>query len=236
MVVACGVDLGRSENTVPVILSGDKWHLRLTYMEKFKSISAPVVEELVNKLYSIYSPEIIVIEINGPGGVFIDYLVKHNSSLPVVGVDTGVPPTDINGLELWDDQIINAKEFYNIRAAMYWITRLLFRDKRITLPREDVELFAQLSTVMWMEDKPTSKIKLDPKKGMKTFKSDLGEMDSSRSPDKADAFCLAALGYALVYRDSTTPTMLVDEWIEPELGMEGMFPIGRAGIDTLKWI
>ena len=84
-----------------------------------------------------------------------------------------------------------------------------------------------------MENKQTSKIKIDPKKGMRTFKSDLGEMDSTRSPDKADAFCLAALGYALVYQDTLSTVSSMDEIVEPALGFEGMFDIGRAGIETL---
>ena len=233
MVCSLGVDLGRSGNTVPIILGGDKWNLRLLHIENLRSVSAPFVEERVNLLYSIYTPGIIVIESNGPGGVFIDYLTKHNSALPVVGVDTSVPPTDIDGIELWEDMIINAKEFYNVRAAMYWLTKLLFRDRKITLPHEDIELFAQLSSIMWMENKQTGKIMIDPKKGMKTFKSDLGEMDSTRSPDKADAFCLAALGYALIYQDTLSTVSQVDEIVEPELGFEGYFNIGRAGIETL---
>lgn len=231
MTCSFGLDLGRSANTVPVILGGDDWHLRLLHIENLRSVSAPFVEERINTLYSMYTPGIIVIEVNGPGGVFIDYLTKHNSSLPVVGVDTSVPPTDIDGVELWGDMVINAKEFYNVRAAMYWLTKLLFRDRRITLPHEDAELFAQLSSILWMEDKQTSKIRIDPKKGMKTFKSDLGEMDSTRSPDKADAFCLAALGYALIHQASHIPADSVDEITEPELA--GFFPLGQAGIETL---
>lgn len=234
MITSFGLDLGRSGNTVPIILGGDQWKLRLFHIETMRSVSAPFVEERVNTLYSIYTPEIIVIESNGPGGVFIDYLTKHNSSLPVVGVDTSVPPTDLDGIELWgDEMVINAKEFYNVRAAMYWLTKLIFRDRRITLPNEDTELFAQLSSIMWMEDRMTSKIKIDPKKGMKTFKSDLGEMDSTRSPDKADAFCLAALGYALIYHDSIGTTVQVDELIEPAPEYAGFFPLGQAGIETL---
>lgn len=233
-IISLGLDLGRSGQTIPIILGGDQWKLRLLHIETMRSVSAPFVEERVNTLYSIYTPGIIVIESNGPGGVFIDYLIKHNSSLPVVGVDTSVPPTDLDGIELWGEgMIINAKEFYNVRAAMYWLTKLLFRDRRITLPREDTELFAQLSTIMWMENRLTSKIQIDPKKGMKTFKSDLGEMDSTRSPDKADAFCLAALGYALIYQDVLTPAAQVDEVTEPPEELAGFFPLGQAGIETL---
>ena len=230
MITSLGLDLGRSNNTVPIVLGGDKWNLRLLHIETLKSISAPAVEEHVNTLYSIYIPDIIVIESNGPGGVFIDYLTKNNSSLPVIGVDTSVPPTDLDGLSLWNDMIINAKELYNIRAAMYWLVRLLFRDRLISLPYEDTELFAQLSGIKWAEHRPTSKIILDTKKGMHSFKSDLGEIESTRSPDKADAFCLAALGYALAYRESHGQAVAVDEIIEPEPGWEGFFDLGRAGI------
>lgn len=233
MVVSLGLDLGRSGSTIPIVLGGDEWKLRLLHLENLKSVSAPFVEERVNTLYAMYTPGVIVIESNGPGGVFIDYLIKHNSALPVVGVDTSVPPIDIDGVELWGDMVINAKEFYNVRAAMYWLTKLLFRDRRITLPFEDAALFAQLSSIMWMENRLTGKIQIDSKKGMKTFKSDLGEMDSSRSPDKADAFCLAALGYALIYQATQTPAVQVDEIMEPEPGFEGLFDIGRAGIEIL---
>mgnify|MGYP001563946509 FL=1 len=234
MSVAMGLDLGRTGNTISLILSGDKWKLRLTHIETFRNISAPRVEEHVNTLYSVYTPEIIVIENNGPGGVFIDYLVKNNASLPVVGVDTSLPPNDLDELPLWDDLMIHAKEFFNVRAAMYWITKLLFRDKRITLPSEDTELFAQLSGIYWGEHPTNSKIRIQSKKSMKTFESELGSLESTRSPDKADAFCLAALGYALVYRDSQPQVAMVDEIIEPEPGWEGIFPIGRAGITFLE--
>lgn len=232
MTVALGVDLGRTNNTIPIVLSGDKWKLRLTHIETLRSISAPRVEEHVNMLYALYTPEIIVIENNGPGGVFIDYLVKNNASLPVVGVDTSLPPDDLDELPLWDDLMIHAKEFFNVRAAMYWITKLLFRDRRITLPSEDTELFAQLSGIYWGEHPTNSKIRIQPKKSMKTFESELGSLESTRSPDKADAFCLAALGYALIYRDSQPQVALVDEIIEPREGWEGYFDLGRAGIEV----
>jgi len=232
MATSIGLDLGKTGNTVPVVLTGDNWRLRLTHIETLKSVSAPRVESHINQLYSQYTPDIIVIENNGPGWVLIDYLVKNNSNLPVVGVDTSLPPDDLDEVPLWEDLVIHAKEFYNVRAAMYWITKLLFRDKRIRLIREDVELFAQLSGIYWDEHPTNSKIRIQPKKGMKTFESELGNLDSTRSPDKADAFCLAALGYALIYKETRAQSSsAVDEIVQPLDGFEGLFDIGRAGIE-----
>lgn len=234
-ITSLGVDLGKTGNTVPVVLSGDNWRLRLIHIEKLKYNSAPRVESHINQLYAQYNPDIIVIESNGPGWVLIDYLAKNNSSLPLAGIDTSLPPDDLDELPLWEDLAIHAKEFYNIRAAMYWITKLIFKDQRVKLYKEDTELFAQLSGIYWGEHPTNSKIRIQPKKSMKTFESELGSLESTRSPDKADAFCLAALGYALSYRETHVAGRgnTTDEIIEPPDGLEGFFDIGRAGIEIV---
>lgn len=228
MTTAIGIDYGRVGRTVLTVLTGDNFEVVCPYLQTFKSISSSRVEEETKIVSSIYNPDIILLESNGPGGVFLEYINQHNLNLPIVGIDTSTPL--FTELTLWNDIKLRPEEFHNGRAGMYWLVRLMFRDKRIKLLKENLVLFSQLSSINWSEHPQSRKIILESKKGMKSFNSSLGSVQSSgRSPDEADSLCLAALGYAVVYQESmANGNAAEDEVIEPDIGMEGFFPIGMA--------
>ena len=225
-------DLGRTGKTAFCALQGDNFFLRCIHMEAISSISAPEVETHLKSLHSTYRPAIIVMEINGPGGVFIDFAMKNTPDLPIVAVDTSLPAVQI---PLWNDITLGGEEFQNIRAEMYWILRLLFRDQRIKFPREDAELWSQLSTIKWtFDENKKDRIQLESKKHMRLaqYRSELGPAFSS-SPDKADSLALASLGYAVMQAEvaiAQTTGEEVDEVISPDIGFEGFIPLGKAGI------
>ena len=235
-----GFDLGKTGNTVVTVIQGENFKLRCSHIQSLSSIAPSQAEEMLKLNCAIYSPDIVVLESNGPGYVFIDYLVKNssNTNLPIMSVDTGNPVPDDLELELWDEIKLTSRDFLNIRALMYWITRLVFRDKRMSLYKEDPELFAQLSKMGWeFDENKKDKIKIESKRKMrqKFYQSELGPISTGRSPDKADSFCLAVLGYAILHMEhavSSRPALPdIEAVIEPPIGFDGFFPIGRAGIE-----
>ncbi len=232
-IVSLGVDLGRSGKTAFSVLAGDEtWHTRVLHMEDISSISAPEAERILNVLNSQYQPNIIIIEANGPGGVLAEFAVKNNPNLPLYAVFPDHPALDIY---LWNDIVMTEREFLNLRAQNYFIIRYLFRDNRIVLPYEDPELFAQLTSTYWEADRIHSdKIKLTAKKQLRfsSHGSELEGYDFSRSPDKADALALAALGYAMLMQDEhagSSGEAQEEEIIEPF--SDGFFPIGATDIE-----
>ena len=233
--IVCGVDVGRSGKTAFNVLYGDsQWNTEVLRMEDHSSISAPDVERYMLGLYADFNPDLIVIEGNGPGGVMAEYALKNNVTLPIYLVFPEHPPFT---LYLWNTLVLHEREFLNIRAEQYFILRYLFRDNRIVLPHEDPELFAQLTGTYWEADKTRDdKIRLMAKKSMR-FSSHVSELegyDFSRSPDKADALALAALGYSLLMQEILSDTQggvqQEEEITDPII--EGLFNIGRADIEV----
>lgn len=221
--ISIGCDLGRSGKTVITAIEGEKFKLRLVQSLIVSSISAPEVESMLANVHATIGGQIVLVESTGPGGVFADYIAKNRPGIPIYTVDTSLPAID---LALWNDIVLTEKEFSNIRAEMFWIVRLLFRDQRISLPSEDPELFAQLSSMRWDLDKSRGeRIRIEPKKYMKISyaASELEGYSASRSPDKADALALAVLGYTFLAQNEGKENV-VDEIIEPEV--DGFFPIG----------
>src|SRR5438552_105227 len=80
-------------------------------------------------------------------GALID---RDHPGIPMMTVDTSAPPIH---LELLGELVVTEKELLNIRAEMYWITRLLFKEESIKLLEENAELLAQLSSPRWDYDK-----------------------------------------------------------------------------------
>lgn len=235
MITVCGLDLGRSSKTAFNILGGEGWDLRCLHMEDASSISAPEVERILNTLNGQFQPQVIIVEANGPGGVFAEFAVKNNPNLPLYTV---YPDQPAYILQLWNNIVLHEREFLNIRAEMYFILRYLFRDNKIALPYEDPELFAQLTSTYWDSDKARAdKIRLTPKKMMRisSHSSELEGYDFSRSPDKADALALAALGYALLMQEELESSgggdAQQEEIVEPSLENLGFFPIGDTDIE-----
>ena len=224
-----GLDLGRSGKTAFSGLEGADFHVRQCFSHAISSISAPDVETELVKICGLLNPQLIVVEADGPGGVFAEYVMLHHPEIPLFTVHTGHPPIP---LMLWHDIVLTEQEYVNIRAEMYWIVRLLLRDSRLMFQYEDPELFAQLTSTQWDADKIRGdRIRIIPKKMMRInyYHSELEGNPGSRSPDKADALALSCLAYAILYSEDHAGRQKgeqPDEIIEPEEA--GFFPIGLS--------
>lgn len=229
MVAVVGLDLGGSGTTVLTTLIGEAWKLRFLPQIAMRSVSPQEVEVQLLNLLGLYQPRAIFAEWNGPGNVFLQYVAERHPSLPIVGVDTSLAAIP---LTLWGNIQMDSLSYLNIRAQMYWIVRLLYRDRRITAVEEDPELFAQLSTIRWEFDRQyKDRIQIKPKREMRAFySSSLGEVTIARSPDKADSLCLAALAYALCQNEANTIVVPYDEIVQPDV--DGYFSLGKAGISS----
>lgn len=222
-----GLDLGRSGKTAFSALEGADFHVRQCFNHAISSISAPDVELELVKICGLLQPQIILVEADGPGGVFSEFVMQHHPEIPLLTVHTGYPAMP---LLLWHDIILAEQEYLNIRAEMYWIVRLLLRDSRLMFQYEDPELFAQLTSTQWDADKGHGdKIRIVPKKMMRInyYHSELEGNPGSRSPDKADALALSCLAYAILYSEDHAGRHQgeqSDDIIEPE--EPGFFPIG----------
>ena len=230
-VVVGGCDLARSGKSAFSVLAGQDWKVRLVHLSALQSVSGPDVEARLCQLHYQYNPALWVLELNGPGGVFADFVTKNHPEIPLATVDVSLPPID---LLLWKDIPISAAEYLNLRAAMYFIVRLMLRDKRLTFISEDAELFAQLSSTWWEPDRSRAeKIKLVNKKSLKFAQgvSELEGFNFSKSPDKADSLALAAFGFAVLAQEERGEGEAEEDFIcQPDF--PGFFPIGKAGIDA----
>lgn len=227
--IALGLDLGRSGKTAFSALEGADFHVRQCFNHAISSISAPDVEQELVKICGLLQPQLILVEADGPGGVFSEFVMQHHPELPLMTVYTGHPALP---LMLWQDIILAEQEYLNIRAEMYWIVRLLLRDSRLMFQYEDPELFAQLTSTQWDADKGHGdRIRIVPKKMMRInyYHSELEGNPGSRSPDKADALALSCLAYAILYSEEHAGRQhgtQSDDIIEPEEA--GFFPIGMC--------
>ncbi len=225
--MALGLDLGRSGKTAFSCVTGLDFQLRQCFSHTISSISAPDVETELVKINRLLSPDLIVVEGDGPGGVFAEFVMLHHPEIPLYTVFTGHPALS---LALWDENVLSEQEYINIRAEMYWIVHLLLKNARLMFQYEDAELFAQLTSTQWDADKARGdRIRIVPKKMMKIsyYHSELEGNPGSRSPDKADALALSCLAYAILYTDDNAGRQKggqSDDIIEPE--EPGFFPIG----------
>lgn len=227
MVAVVGLDLGGSGTTVLTPLLGEQWKVRMLPQIAMRSVSPQEVEVQLLNLLALYQPRAMLAEWNGPGSLFLQYVLERHPTLPIAGVDTSLAAIP---LTLWNGLQMHPLEFLNIRAQMYWLIRLLYRDKQITALKEDAELFAQLSTIRWEFDRQyKDRIQIKPKREMRAFyTSSLGDVSIARSPDKADSLCLAAFAYALSQNEEQTVNVPFDEIVQPDV--DGYFPLGKAGM------
>lgn len=226
--ISMGTDIARSGQSAFCVLAGVDWHVRMIHLSSIASVTAPEVEAVLVSVAMRYEPHVIVLESNGPGAMFADFVAKNQPGLALATIDTSLPATP---LPLWGSLELTAKEILNIRTEMHWIVRLLLRDRRLTFDKEDEELFAQLSSMTWDYDRIRGdRIALISKRNLRLpHGSELEVEPFSRSPDKADALALAALGYAaLQQRDLPATVEIEEDIIQPEF--EGFYDIGRAGI------
>lgn len=218
MITVIGLDLGTSNKTAMCVLRGDGHMVRMIHMKALQSVSPPDVESWLDRLNSQYSPQIVLMEQNGPGAVFHGFVERNKPYIPLATIDTSLPLPEEYELPLWGEVAINAKEYLNVRAAMYFTMRFFFRDQRIKLYRDDEELAAQLSILKWDHDNMRGdKLFMVSKRKLKTVTSELDEEPFSKSPDKADALALACFAYALLEQQGAEgqDVQEVDEFIQP---------------------
>lgn len=228
-IISAGVDLGSSGKTAFHVVVGQNFRLKTVYQHSIVSVRPQQVEEEIQAIYTQFNPDVFLMESNGPGAIFLSYVHEHLSHIPIVGVDTSSSPPE-EGIFVWDDMMMNNKTHLNMRAIMYWIVHLLLRDQRLSLLREDAELFVQLTSTYWEFDKTRGdKLKITPKRNLRITGSEFEGLDFSKSPDKADACALSCLGYTLLAQEDIltqrNPVKQEEEVIEPEF--DGFFEIGK---------
>jgi len=209
-----GLDLGTSGKTAMSIVDGEDFFLTLKKLDVLESTHAPDVERHLNMLCSQWNPHVVLMELNGPGGVFADYVIENRPHIPLATIDVGLALPEGGDVILWEDSYrLSSREHINIRMSMYMNLRLLFREKRIKLYKDIPELASQLSTLRWDHDPNRGdKLYMISKKKLKLKNlSDLDDEPFSKSPDMADSLALACFAYALLYQQH-----LEDEAGEPE--------------------
>lgn len=198
MITVVGVDLGTSGKSAICVVRGDLFKVKCIFLEAVQSIAGPDLEAMIDRVSRQFHPSIVLMELNGPGAVFADYITRNKPYIPLATVDTSLPLPEGYTIPLWDEIEVNHKLVLNVRAAMYWILRLFFRDQRTRIYKDDEELFAQLSVLRWDNDNARGdKIFMISKRKLRFTTSDLDEEPFSKSPDKADALALAHFAYVL---------------------------------------
>jgi len=133
--------------------------------------------------------DLAVVDTNGVGAGVFDRLKKIGHLAMGVNVGNRTSLTDTSGQQ----------EFYNVRAAVWWKMREALdpaRSPTIMLPPDD-DLAADLSTPHW-HTVPGGKVVIESKDEIRKR--------LNRSPDRADAVCLAwwasGLGFSMDPSDS----------------------------------
>lgn len=227
MITVGSLDLGTSGKSAICIVQGEKFKVKCIYLEAIQSISAPDLEVVLDQAHARFQPQIWLMEMNGPGAIFEAYLQKNKPHIPMATVDTSLPLPEEYTIPLWEDFEVNHKLVLNVRAAMYWILRLFYRDQRSKIYKDDEELFAQLSVLRWDNDNARGdKIYMISKRKLRFATSDLDEEPFSKSPDKADALALAHFAYCLMEQQNVEGVETEeqhDEVVEPPA--DGFFPV-----------
>lgn len=228
-IIAAGLDLGTSGKSSVAIVKGDyDFRVKCVHLEAFQGVSGPELEVGIERIHGKFQPNLWLMEMNGPGEIFAGYIQRNKPHIPLATIDTSLPLPEDYKIILWDEIEIGTKLVLNIRAAMYWILRLFFRDERTKIYREDEELFAQLSVLRWDNDIARGdKIFMLSKRKLRFATSDLDEEPFSKSPDKADSLALAHFAYVLLQQqgeqDVTQEEGQSEMIIDPTT--QGFFPL-----------
>lgn len=199
MLTVLGIDAGVAGYSSICVLQGNGWDVVCPKIEAIHSISGPDLELTLARYNAFYNPKLVIMEQNGPGATLGPYFERNQPQIPLATIDVSAPLPNDYELLLWDDQRITNQIVLNVRATMYWILRLMFRDQKIKLWFEDEELEVQLGTIRWENDQVRGdKIYMINKKKLKFKSSELDSEPFSKSPDKADSLALAILGYAIL--------------------------------------
>lgn len=238
MITSIGLDAGTSGYSAISVFQGNDWNeVNCVSLEAIKGIDPPDLEMLVLRYCTHYKPNIVIMEENGPGYVFAGYLEKHGSAIPLATINPQAQLPDNYEINLWNNIVISSAEFKDVKAAMCWILRLLFRDNRIRLWFDDDELIAQLGTLRWDNDPMRGdKIFMVSKRKLKFKSSELDTEPFSKSPDKADSLALAALGYATLMQqenETVNPDEVQQEDIIDPI-IPGMFTVSELTDEVVE--
>lgn len=243
MIRCIGLDLGTSGKTAMSIVDGEDFHLILRHLDVLDSADAPVVERRLNYLCGQWNPRIVLMELNGPGGVFAAYVQENRPHIPLATLDVSLPLPEDNDIPLWEESYrLTNREHLNVRMAMYWNLRLLFQKQRIRLYKDIPELASQLSTLRWDHDNLRGdKLFMISKKKLRLKNlSDLDDEPFSKSPDMADSLALACFAYTLMHQQELDGDEMgkeeADEIYDPKIpGLFDLSPLDLeyAQVDTL---
>jgi len=164
-----GVDISRYGNAESVccIISGRFVHPLKTWSQASTSESVGYI-----RTYAA-GAKIIRIDDIGVGGGVVDQ--ARQEGLPVVGVNVQVKSS-------------KPDKFFNLRSELYWNLRELLNPENpnaLALPPDD-KLAAQLSSIRYKIIDSGGRIQVESKDQMRSR--------GLKSPDRADALCLAAAG------------------------------------------
>ena len=178
-----GVDVARygDAESVCCIISGRYVHPLKTWRNASTSESVGYI-----RTYAAGAKVIRVDDI-GVGGGVVDQ-AKHEG-LPVIGVNV-------------QTRAKNPDKFYNLRAELYWNLREMLNPDNpnaLALPPDDT-LAAQLTSIKYKVADAGGKIKVESKEEMRAR--------GLKSPDRADALCLAAAGVLYGNALSATPILV----------------------------
>ena len=217
MITVIGLDMGISNTSSVCVLRGEGWNVECVRIEAIESISAPDLEHVIVRYDAAYKPRLVIMELNGPGGTFAPFVERNQPHIPLATIDVALPLPKDYELKIWDDISITNQTVLNIRAAMYWILRLMFRDQKIKLHFDDEELQVQLGTLQWDNDTNRGdKIYMVNKKKLKFKSSELDSEPFSKSPDKADSLALAILGYTILMQQEMVDDAEVGQGVAQE--------------------
>lgn len=134
-------------------------------LRTFKGLSTTKIAQIVAQEADIHRPDAIVIESTGPGAGVIDTL--RDRKYKVIEVHPGAPSAE-------------RMLYVNVRAE-YWSKMRDWIYKEGVLP-DDIELFRQLTTILYSLDRHEQRTQLEAKKDMK--------LRGLSSPDRADTLAL----------------------------------------------
>jgi hypothetical protein len=168
--VIAGVDVARfgSNSTVVTIRQGS----RVIDIQSWRGADLMQSTGKIVLLAGRYNPESINVDDCGIGGAIVDRLSEQG--YPVLAVNAGATPSGVGGL--------SADKFFNLKAAISWHARALFRSGQISIPPSCAQLVADLTALTYSVTS-NGKLKVEDKQSLIAR--------GVQSPDFADSLFLA---------------------------------------------
>lgn len=159
-----GIDVARFGDDKSIILV--KQGGVVTGIHEFSKLDTEQLSGWAMGLIHELEPRFVMADSIGIGAGVADKL-RHRTNCEIIDINVAESPTD-------------KYKFHGLRDELWWKAREGFEKKIVSIPNDE-ELIAQLTTPKY--DMPNGRIKVESKKEMKKR--------GLKSPDKADAYCLA---------------------------------------------